>query len=85
VKVGDSLIDVSNISLIKIDTEGTELGVIKGLQRTISDQQPAIFVECVDETAKEVTDMLLRVGYRNVATTTPHAGMANYLYMPARR
>jgi FkbM family methyltransferase len=85
VKVGDSLIDVRNISLIKIDTEGTELGVIKGLQRTISDQQPAIFVECVDETAKEVADMLLRVGYRNVATTTPHAGMANYLYMPARR
>jgi len=49
---------------VKIDVEGAEGSVLKGMQQTIAAAKPSLFVEC-SEAGRETTWTLLRaLGYR---------------------
>ena len=56
---------------IKIDIEGMEFPALKGMQRTLLDRRPELFIEMRGATAKEkmenahaVVDLLETCGYR---------------------
>jgi FkbM family methyltransferase len=77
---GDRVISDENITLIKIDTEGAELGVIKGLRKLINRNHPTIFVECTRYTEDDVRDVLNEWGYKEIYHTNPSHGIRNFLY-----
>lgn len=58
---GDELItsgEVAPPDVIKIDTEGHELAVIRGLEKTISRHKPVVFFEHISITDDEVTKIV---------------------------
>jgi FkbM family methyltransferase len=44
---------LNNIDLIKIDVEGAETMVIKGLKNTLTEQSPIVLIEVIDERLKK--------------------------------
>ena len=64
---GDDLIAAGEIpapSIIKIDVEGAEGGVLRGLVQTLTTKKPVIFMEVHSTTAMlEVSEVLFPVGY----------------------
>jgi FkbM family methyltransferase len=70
VKTGDTVLEGSDVEFIKIDTEGFECHVLRGLSHTIKRCLPMIFLECVSKhltnagsSADELYDMMHRFGY----------------------
>lgn len=57
--------EFTNIDFVKIDTEGYVLPVLKGMEKTlIENNPPAIFVEVLD-TNRRVFEFLSKLGYSN--------------------
>lgn len=51
--------------VIKIDTEGAEIEVLKGASQTIQDYKPELFVECrEDKDYKKMCEYLVPLGYK---------------------
>lgn len=59
----DSLNISREVALIKIDTEGFELKVIKGLLQTIRKYRPYIMIEIQKENIKEIKEIMHGQGY----------------------
>jgi FkbM family methyltransferase len=73
IRIGDDVVealDISRIGLIKIDVEGLELAVLKGLRRTLTQQDPIVMFEAhpeVDRSSAEATlEFLRNLGYRHL-------------------
>ncbi len=49
---------------VKIDVEGAEGAVLRGMRRTITSSQPVLFVECSDAGRETAWGMLRELGYR---------------------
>ena len=77
---GDTILATKALSFIKIDTEGFELKVLKGLMETISTHGPAIFIEVEDDNYAAVEELLSQHGYTEVDRFSRYPGLANYLY-----
>src|SRR5271155_1215235 len=66
IRIGDEVVeslDISRLGLIKIDVEGLELAVLKGLPRTLSRHDPVVMFEAppeVDRIGAEATLEFLR-------------------------
>jgi FkbM family methyltransferase len=63
----DSQIAVNNLpkpDFIKIDVEGLELDVLRGMTETISDYKPEIFVELHGVSEKDIVELLLSHQYK---------------------
>jgi FkbM family methyltransferase len=63
---------VKNIDLIKIDVEGAEFKVLKGMEKIITDHKPEILIEILDEnlnpngiTSQDVFNYLWEKGYKS--------------------
>lgn len=63
--------------VLKIDVEGHEVPVLRGLQQTLAERQPLVFLEVCDAhqrragfSAKELRDSIERFGYRGYAVDT---------------
>jgi FkbM family methyltransferase len=63
-----------NVSLIKIDVQGGELGVVRGARETIARSKPALYVEVDDHalrqqgaTAAQLVEVIESFGYRAYA------------------
>ena len=58
-----------NISLIKIDTEGSEFDVLKGSEKLINMQKPACMIECYPKFSRtpliEIYSFFMSRGYKN--------------------
>lgn len=52
-------INVRNLSAIKIDVEHHEVGVLRGALKLIARERPILFIEVLDETAKEAVKRML--------------------------
>jgi FkbM family methyltransferase len=60
-RTGDELVESGVIeppNIIKIDTEGHEVAVIRGIRKIISEHRPIIFFEHISLTDEEVLDMV---------------------------
>jgi FkbM family methyltransferase len=60
---GDRLLNGKHIDFIKIDTEGMEIDVLKGLQDTIATCRPTMFVEVDHQNGDAFRAFLRRSGY----------------------
>lgn len=70
----DSLIGVlTNPAVVKIDIEGIENRVIRGVKRLLQEIRPRLYVECARENSIEVANLLMKSSYRiyNGATGKP--------------
>lgn len=54
----------SKINLLKIDTEGHELNVLRGMENIINESKPTIFFECMKKTSDELSKLLYKYEYR---------------------
>jgi len=54
------------IDLVKIDVEGFEVFVLKGMLRTLREHRPTIIIESFEERHKEVCSILKSIGYENL-------------------
>jgi FkbM family methyltransferase len=65
-KVGDDYLKLSDEKiLIKIDVEGHELNVLKGIQNIIEKNQCILQIEIFEKNFKKVNNFLLSFGYAN--------------------
>jgi FkbM family methyltransferase len=81
----EALADEASIAMIKIDTEGMELEVLKGLEATLARHQPKLFVEVDDANRDAFLTLAHGCGYRIVDTYRRYAANCNYLLAPAGR
>jgi FkbM family methyltransferase len=80
VTTGDSVLQAvppQHPLVLKIDVEGHEVPVLRGLQRTLAERQPLVFLEVCDAhqrragfSANELRNAIERFGYRGYAVDT---------------
>jgi FkbM family methyltransferase len=81
VRIDDELPDGSPLQ-VKIDVEGHELEVLRGLTKTIERSRPRLIVETWQHTRAEVLDTLDDWGYRCVPFEDKQAGVINFKCVP---
>jgi len=91
VRTGDSLLEGRNVDFIKIDVEGYELNVLKGLQDTLNRCSPIILTEVVEAhlaragtSGSEVQNYLSSRGYKAYQIGLRKAGFKFYLELTYR-
>jgi hypothetical protein len=84
-RVGDALFSGRPIDFIKIDVEGMEMRVLRGLKRVISEQRPNIFVEVQDYNQRPFEGFLNRNRYIIVARYRRYAVNENFMVVPVER
>lgn len=77
---GDAILADEAPAFIKIDTEGFELKVLRGLMAILSAHTPAVFIEVEDANRNAVEAMLRPLGYSEIERFSRYPGLANYLY-----
>jgi hypothetical protein len=84
--------DLSPPSFVKIDVEGAEGLVLRGMRRTIAAARPVLFVECSDAGRETTWQLLSEMGYRcQAAITGKWIGAfeeyrhSDYLWLPPNR
>jgi len=83
IAVGDSILADEPVGFIKIDTEGMELGVLRGLTETVTRHRPPIFVEVMDKQIPEFEAWCASMQYRTEQTYKRYPENTNYLVVPA--
>ncbi len=73
-------------TVVKVDVEGGELGVVEGMERTLAAHRPVLLVEVSDESARELARRLpgysgFRVG-RGLEPLESGRGLFNALFVP---
>jgi FkbM family methyltransferase len=81
VVVGDDLI-CEPVSFIKIDTEGFELQVLRGLTRTINQHKPSIFVEVERQNDAGFHALIKEHGYEVAEFFQRYDESPNYIVKP---
>jgi FkbM family methyltransferase len=80
---GDELIPSEEpVGFIKIDVEGLEMEVLKGLSQTIARCRPVMFVEVDDKQRAEFENYCRSERYSIEWENRPYTGMANLLLRP---
>ncbi len=70
---------------IKIDVEGMEMDVLRGLQKTIRRCRPVLLVECDRENIHDFADWRLANGFQIPASIKHYAENRNFLLVPEER
>lgn len=65
--VEDFLSKKGRIDVVKIDVEGAELHVLKGMKRVLKEYKPYIIIEVSQSTLAHVVKLLKGCGYRRFA------------------
>jgi FkbM family methyltransferase len=79
---GAELLQGQPIDFIKIDVEGMELAVLKGLERTIAECRPGIFVEVDNAHAPAFHALIQHLGYAVVDRFNRYGTMENFMLVP---
>jgi FkbM family methyltransferase len=83
VETGDRLFSQQNIDFIKIDVEGEEIQVLKGLELTIQRSRPLIFIEIFNENIEDFERWLMRQNYIIAERYQRYKFNTNYMSIPA--
>lgn len=78
-ETGDRLFRAGEFDLVKIDVEGMELAVLKGLRGCLSEFDGLLFVEVHDANVEEVSVYLDREGWGKVAEHRRYQKCSNWL------
>ena len=82
IATGDQLFADKQIGFIKIDVEGMEMGVLRGLEKTIRRCRPPAMIELEDRNRPEFEAFCHDLRYRLVHEARPYSGMACRLVEP---
>ena len=82
VVTGDSIFADKKIDLIKIDVETMEIDVLVGFEKTITKNQPLIFIEIWNKKLSEFQSWLKEHKYKIIKTTSKHENYQNFLIGP---
>ncbi|MBC9726977.1 FkbM family methyltransferase [Streptomyces sp. TRM68367] len=67
VTTGDEVLDRLAVDLIKVDVEGLEPQVLRGMEKSIRAHHPAIIAECLDKAAlSRLRETAFDLGYRHI-------------------
>lgn len=87
---------ITKLDFIKCDTEGHELSVLKGSQKTLTALRPLLYIEVKESTKNSLFDLLKKAGYRPyqwdrglarlaLVTDAYHARSENYYFVPQEK
>jgi FkbM family methyltransferase len=79
---GDDALAGETVGFIKIDTEGMEIDVLRGLAETLKRDRPALFVEVDGDNEAAFRQLMASTSYRIAAAFQRYAGQTNYLMEP---
>lgn len=79
---GDEMLEGVKPDLIKIDVEGMELEVLKGLSKTITTHKPAILIEVDNVNEDKFLKQLKQLKYRVETTFVRYKTNKNFLVLP---
>jgi FkbM family methyltransferase len=82
---GDELFVDEEFDFIKIDTEGMELDVLRGLRGLIARCNPVVFVEVMDKSLPEFQEILAAAGYSVAWQNSMYPGITNFLITHEKR
>ncbi len=75
---------IGRVSVCKIDTEGAELNVLRGMAQLLARDSPAVVIEVIDDflggfgsSGREVRQLLEGLGYRDVSARYTSKGDSN--------
>jgi FkbM family methyltransferase len=90
----DKLVESGDLDyprFVKIDVEGAEGSVLKGMLRTVAAAQPVLFIECSDAGRETTWPLLQQLGYRcqSAITRKPVSSLEEYrhsdfLWLPTK-
>ena len=78
----DELNIEEKINFIKIDVEGFESDVIKGMTESLKRNKPLIMIEIRNYLFAEINDILQSIGYNHITIDIDIYNIGNYLYYP---
>lgn len=82
VVVGDAALEGVDPDMIKIDVEGMEMQVLRGLEGTIRRARPVLLLEIDDENDAAFRDWLAPLGYAVVEEVRRYQNNTNYVLVP---
>lgn len=68
------------VDFVKIDTEGFELPVLRGMRHILEKERPALWIEAGKDTVADIWDLLAPLQYRLAAMSA-----ANLLFLPGEK
>lgn len=71
-----------NVDFIKIDVEGFELNVVKGMIETLKQFKPLIMIEIRDFLFNDIDNILASIGYEHYTIDVDIYKIGNYLFVP---
>src|SRR6266536_1329244 len=79
---GDSVLAGRQVDFVKIDTEGSEIKVLRGLERTIAESRPTIFVEVDNRNLREFETFITGIDYQIEQRHKRYPWNENFLIIP---
>ena len=79
VATGDDLLGDQPVHFIKIDTEGFEIKVLRGLQRTINRDRPTMYVEVDDSNREKFLKLIKQMRYHVLLQRRRYTANENFL------
>lgn len=79
---GDELLSSFPIDLIKIDVEGMEIDVLSGLDATLSNQRPVLYVEVSQQNRERFLVLVEQRGYAILRESQAYALQSNFTVVP---
>lgn len=74
----DDLLELGKVDFVKIDVEGFEYNVLKGMKELIHKHKPILFIEIWDKNKEMVIKLLNEYGYRDGISISE----TDYLFKP---
>jgi FkbM family methyltransferase len=81
---GDELFVAEGFDFIKIDVEGMEIEVLRGLKMSIMRSKAIIFIEVQDQNVIEFSSVLREFGYSITWQNNMYPGISNFLISPSQ-
>ncbi len=79
---GDELLSGAPIDLIKIDVEGMEIDVLAGLEATLSNQRPVLYVEVSQQNRERFLTVVERRNYVILRESQAYVSQSNFTLVP---
>ena len=85
IAIGDEVLKKYNFDFIKIDVEGAELSVVRGLEKLIKRCRPILFVEIWDYNKEEFNEWIEEHNYKIIEEFRRYDVATNLLLMPSQK
>jgi FkbM family methyltransferase len=85
IRCGDDFLKEEDLGFIKVDVEGSELSVLRGLSETIARSRPPLFAEVEDTNIDAFESYCASIGYSIREEYRRYSDATNFLVLPQGR